>query len=32
MQGLYRRILKGKYKPIPSFFSADLAAIVKNLL
>ena len=32
MQGLYRRVLKGVYKPIPAVYSPDIAAIVKNML
>jgi NIMA (never in mitosis gene a)-related kinase 1/4/5 len=32
MQGLYRRVLKGKYKAIPLTYSTDLIAIVRNML
>eukprot|EP00826_Nyctotherus_ovalis_P016022 TRINITY_DN1460_c0_g1_i8.p1 TRINITY_DN1460_c0_g1~~TRINITY_DN1460_c0_g1_i8.p1 ORF type:complete len:460 (-),score=156.76 TRINITY_DN1460_c0_g1_i8:217-1596(-) len=32
MKGLYSKVLGGKYPPIPGIYSADLAAIVKNLL
>lgn len=32
MQGLYKKIIKAKYQPIPTSYSADIAAIVKNML
>ena len=32
MQGLYRRVLKGRFKPVPKQYSQELSAIVKCML
>ena len=32
MQGLYKKVLKGKYERLPKQYSKDLAQMVKSLL
>lgn len=32
MKGLYNKILKGAYEPIPSYYSTDLCLIIGQLL
>ena len=32
MEGLYKKIIKGSYQPIPDKYSKDLAKIVKAML
>ena len=32
MQGLYKKVIKGEYPPIPKTFSYDLAQIIENLI
>lgn len=32
MSGLYQRILKGIYPPIPSIYSSDLVNMIKSML
>jgi hypothetical protein len=32
MEGLYKKIIKGSFAPIPDQYSADLAFVVKSLL
>jgi hypothetical protein len=32
MQGLYKAVIKGKYNPIPTQYSIELAAVVQKML
>ena len=32
MNGLYKRVLKGQYPPIPSHYSMDMRALIKTFL
>lgn len=32
MQGLYRKVIKGQFKPISKQYNQDLAGIVKSML
>ena len=32
MKGLYQKVVRGSYPPLPSVYSSDLSAIVKQLL
>ena len=32
MKGLYKKIMKGVYEPIPSSYSSDLSLMIKELL
>jgi NIMA (never in mitosis gene a)-related kinase len=32
MNGLYKRVLKGQYPPIPSHYSMDMRQLIKQLL
>jgi len=32
MNGLYKRVLKGQFPPIPSHFSIELRSVIKSLI
>jgi hypothetical protein len=32
MRGLYKKVIKGQYRKIPSNFTSDLASIIQALL
>ena len=32
MKGLYMKVIKGKYKPIPEYFSNELRSVIKSML
>ena len=32
MKGLYKKVIKGKFKPLPEYYSSELRAIIKSML